>query len=376
MFYFQWHDFAVVGVTLAAAFGMAWGVWRRFAEVPSRSEVLTLYAAAACGIFIVPSLALIQFTSFHAIRWFYHTGAVVPAIVGVVLAVALARRELAPRASWVAAAATAFFVSFTPLAIYMTFIAPYQLVIERAQVSVPAERAGSETLRVVVLADVQTRGISEWEERVLEEVRGLRPDLILIPGDVLQLPHGVYQENMGPMKQWLSKLEAPGGVWMVSGDVDADAELLAQGTGVHFIDGETTMVRVRDREVTLGGISIDYEGAVARRVIGELEGADGGGDIRLLLSHRPAAVESFPTRDPSRVDLVVAGHTHGGQIVVPGFGPPITFSPLDRHVAAGGLHTVGPRRVYVSRGVGLERGGAPQLRFNCPPEVTLLEIGD
>jgi hypothetical protein len=181
---------------------------------------------------------------------------------------------------------------------------------------------------------------------------------------------------MGPMKEWLSRLEAPGGVWMVSGDVDIDAELLAEGTGVRFLDGKTTTIEVRDRQVTLGGISIDYEGANARRVIGELEGADGEGDIRLLVSHRPAAVRSFATRTPSRVDLVVAGHTHGGQIVIPGFGPPVTFSPLDRHVAAGGLHAVGPRRVYVSRGVGLERGGAPQMRFNCPPEVTLLEIGD
>ncbi len=381
MFYATWHDFALILLTLVVSLGMAWTVWRRLEETPKAGEVLALYASAACGILAVPSFALLQYmgVGFHSLRWFYHTGAVVPAIVSVVLSAGLWRRGLEPWARRLAIALGVFFFSFTPLAVHMTFIAPYQLEIERVRVSVPDERAGEETIRVVVLADIQTRGITSWEERVLDEVHALEPDIILIPGDVLQLPRDVYAQNMGPMKDWLGRLRAPAGVWMVSGDVDVDARLLASGTGVEFIDDQVRSVRVRDREVTLGGVTIDYHSAEANDVVRRLETAEGGRDIRLLLAHRPGAVETLSLsrlgKAETRIDLVVSGHTHGGQIVVPGFGPPVTMSTLERHVASGGLHEVGGRRVYVSRGVGMERMGAPQVRFNCPPEVTLLEIG-
>jgi len=72
------------------------------------------------------------------------------------------------------------------------------------------------------------------------------------------------------------------------------------------------------------------------------------------------------------VDLLIAGHTHGGQVVVPGFGPPLTLTSVPREVAAGGLRELDGRRLYVSRGVGMERGWAPPLRLFCAPEVTLL----
>jgi predicted MPP superfamily phosphohydrolase len=75
-----------------------------------------------------------------------------------------------------------------------------------------------------------------------------------------------------------------------------------------------------------------------------------------------------------RIDLALAGHTHGGQVVVPFFGPLLTLSDVPRHVAAGGVHELGPVRVHVSRGVGMERGSAPQIRFFCPPEICLLTL--
>ena len=77
----------------------------------------------------------------------------------------------------------------------------------------------------------------------------------------------------------------------------------------------------------------------------------------------------------TRVDLVVAGHTHGGQLRLPGLGPLVTASNVPRRVGGGGLHRLGgSRRVYVSRGVGMERGQAPRMRFLCPPEVSLLTL--
>jgi GH43 family beta-xylosidase len=106
-------------------------------------------------------------------------------------------------------------------------------------------------------------------------------------------------------------------------------------------------------------------------VVDRLE-SEPGDDIRILLSHRPDVVLGL--RRDSRIDLVVAGHTHGGQIVVPGFGPPMTLSNVPRAVAAGGLHRINENAVYVSRGVGCERRQAPRVRFLCPPEVSLIAL--
>ncbi len=76
------------------------------------------------------------------------------------------------------------------------------------------------------------------------------------------------------------------------------------------------------------------------------------------------------------MDLTVAGHTHGGQVVVPGLGPLLTLSDVPRDVARGGLHEVDGNPVYVSPGVGLERGRAPQVRLFNRPAVAVLTLSD
>jgi len=97
-----------------------------------------------------------------------------------------------------------------------------------------------------------------------------------------------------------------------------------------------------------------------------------GDDLRLLVAHYPDQIEHLSAN--SRVDLLVAGHTHGGQVQIPFLGPPITLTSVPREVAAGGYHVMNGRAIYVSRGIGCERGLAPRLRFNCAPEVSLLTL--
>jgi hypothetical protein len=75
------------------------------------------------------------------------------------------------------------------------------------------------------------------------------------------------------------------------------------------------------------------------------------------------------------VDAIVAGHTHGGQVQIPGFGPLITLTEVPRSWAAGLTELPWGGWLFVSRGVGMERAAAPRLRFWCPPEVALLTFG-
>jgi len=75
-----------------------------------------------------------------------------------------------------------------------------------------------------------------------------------------------------------------------------------------------------------------------------------------------------------QADLLVAGHTHGGQIRLPGVGPLMTLSKVPRAWAAGLTELPGGGRLVVSRGVGMERGPAPRMRFFCRPQLVVIDL--
>ena len=125
------------------------------------------------------------------------------------------------------------------------------------------------------------------------------------------------------------------------------------------------------RSLLLGGVGFNYSDPDVVAYVQSFEERSDPG-LRLLFSHYPDML--WHLRPETRVDLLVAGHTHGGQVSIPGFGPPITLSSVPRHVAAGGLHSVDGRRIYVSRGLGYEGGWAPRIRLFAPPELSLLTL--
>jgi uncharacterized protein len=91
--------------------------------------------------------------------------------------------------------------------------------------------------------------------------------------------------------------------------------------------------------------------------------------FQIMLGHCP----NFALGDV-RADLLVAGHTHGGQVRLPGLGPIITLSRVPRGWAAGVADIGQGRTLIVSRGIGMERGPAPRLRFLCRPELVFVEL--
>ena len=270
-------------------------------------------------------------------------------------------------------AAAVLGLALAPIGAYGSLIEPERLVVERAELEVAPERVGDTTVRVGVLADLQTDDVGAHEREAIARLNALKPDLILIAGDFFDGTASELEREREAMVRLLSALDAPAGVFAVPGDTDPPAlsTTLLEPAGIRLLRNEVVRVDVRDRHLSVVGVVKENPSGAAAAA--ELEGRPGNGDIRLLLGHRPDAVLELARN--TRIDLTIAGHTHGGQVQLPAFGPPMTLSEIPRNVAAGGPHEVGAGRwIYVSRGVGLERGQAPPVRIGAVPEVTLIEL--
>lgn len=260
-----------------------------------------------------------------------------------------------------------------PVGVYATHVAPYLLHVDEQQVRVAAERDGDDPIRLGVMSDLQTTGVGDHERRAVRALLDAHPDVIVLPGDLFQADDATLRRAAPALRDLLSRLEAPGGVYFVQGDVDRHPRLASLlPPNITRLEDEVVTIRVGDRSLRLGGTDLDHSSPSADAVRQELQA--GTGAVTVLVSHRPDTVLGLPA--DAGVDLVVAGHTHGGQFALPRVGAPLTLSAVPRRVGSGGLHEVHGNPIYVSSGVGMERGQAPQFRFGVRPSVGLLVLDD
>lgn len=353
---------------LAGAVGAAtvWTGGRGWASVAAALAATLLVGGLALAA-VVPA-GLKPFGVLHLV---YLVLVVSVPLVGLAIAAATLTGDRS--AVWLPAA----LVLGTPAGIgwWATHVEPFRLVVETVVVPIDATRAGRDVVRIGVLADLQTNAIGSYEHTAVDRLLAEAPDLILLPGDLFQADPDRFSREVGNLRALLRRLSAPHGVYFVRGDAERwdYAERALHGTEIVMLDDELVTSRVGDRRILLGGNRLDYRDPAAVAVRRALqEDGPGEGAIRILMAHRPDAVLDLPPDSP--IDLTVAGHTHGGQVVVPGFGPPLTLTSVPRRVARGGLHRVDGNLLYVSAGVGLERAQAPQLRLFCRPTIGILTL--
>lgn len=219
-------------------------------------------------------------------------------------------------------------------------------------------------IRVALITDLQTDHVDAHTRGALAAVARAEPDLVVFAGDYVQVrENDAFVREAASMNEALRQLHPPLGAVAVRGDVDADAwSTIFAGLPVRVVEtsetldlGALVLTALDPRDSRSPGTAIP---AVDR--------------FHLVVGHAPDYA-----LHTGEGDLLLAGHTHGGQVRVPGFGPLLTFSEVPRAWAGGGLVELGGgRHLYVSRGVGLERLDAPRLRLFCRPEVTLFDLGD
>jgi len=239
---------------------------------------------------------------------------------------------------------------------------------------VESERLAGRTraLRVAVLADLQTDRIGPFEERVFAALAAERPDLLLVTGDLLQTGSRPLDEVLlerRRLNELFARLDPPPrlGMWFVKGDCDARGDVFP-GSGLRYLEDQAVVLE--GEGVQLVGLSL---GASRRSVPAELAARIRAFEgLSLVFAHAPDFALTLGELDTPV--LALAGHTHGGQVQLPWFGPPLVLSNIPREIGGGGLFSLGASWLCVSRGIGMERNHAPRIRFLCRPELTLLEL--
>jgi uncharacterized protein len=262
------------------------------------------------------------------------------------------------------------------LAIYVEAyrVEPNMLRVRRHTVDRDIGTTDGMTIRILHVTDIQTPVIGPHEELALRTGLSYRPDLIVLTGDYVQdaLGRPTEEQAARDLRALIARIgfHAPLGVLATEGDVGPSCRAVFAGTLVRCLVDESTLVNLPGGDtLRITGLS---RGAGRERDsawLGRLLSLGPHGDHHIVISHSPDFVDSMP----ERVDLVLAGHTHGGQVVFPFFGPPKTASRLPR-LYAGGLHDYRGIPLHVSRGVGMERGFDLPVRFLCPPEICVLDV--
>jgi predicted MPP superfamily phosphohydrolase len=249
---------------------------------------------------------------------------------------------------------------------------PASLTENRRTLFVPHWSAELGGMKVVVLADLHIgspfNGLDKLH-RIVATANAMQPDIVLIPGDfVIQGVVGGRFVTPEESAAVLARLSAPLGVWACLGNHDWWLDPLRirsalEKHGIRVLEDDAAKIQRRDAHFWLVGISDFWEGPHdVRRALTKV------GDTApvLMFTHNP---DVFPTI-LGRFSLLIAGHTHGGQVNLPLLGRLVVPSKYGSRYAIG--HIVEDRRhLFVSPGLGTS---ILPVRWRVPPEVTLLEL--
>lgn len=269
--------------------------------------------------------------------------------------------------AWKKFKVTSIFYGF--IAIILLVVALDAFLIEPHTITVRHETLVSPKLtkpvRVLVLADIQTDNVGVYEKSVLLKAMAEKPDLIILCGDYIQTWPSRDPELCKQFRELLKvvKLSAPLGVYVVQGDVEWEPKWEEIFAGLPYVlFSETRTVEIPELAIT--GLTL-YD---SRNIISppKLD------KFHIIAGHAP----DFSVIKPNG-DLYIAGHTHGGQVQIPFFGPIMTGSIIDRKLAGGCFTKVNQnpeKYLMISRGIGMERVEAPRLRFLCLPEIVVIDL--
>lgn len=235
--------------------------------------------------------------------------------------------------------------------------------IEVTRVDIESAKLKNATLRIVLFSDTHCEDKPRNEQKLVEIVESLKPDVIVFAGDSLNTP-----KALPLFKQTLTRMNAPFGKFAVRGNFDSyfwgNLDLFS-GTGFSELFNEMVEIKKDGDTFSLTGFKVPVQEnfqKVLQKVTAEY--------YNILLYHYADLAESL---QDVNIDLCLSGHTHGGQVRLPFYGALVTLSRFGKKYEAG-MYEIDGTKLYVNRGIGLENSPAPKVRFLSRPEITVFDI--
>lgn len=240
----------------------------------------------------------------------------------------------------------------------------------------------SEPFRIVLVSDLHEHQFGRDNEKLAEKIREQSPDLIVIDGDMINGD----SENADTAVELVRALKEAAPVYysfgnheysyMEAGHEDLTEELEAAGAVV--LNYQSIDIDVKGNQIRLGGLyEYGFETGMQseeenERAIPYLEEYADTDRYLIMCAHRPESFYPWDYADTWGIDLVLSGHLHGGQVILPGVGG--LYSPLDGFFPKFdyGQYQLGDSDMIITRGLSSDPKVLP--RFNNPPEIAVVDV--
>jgi predicted MPP superfamily phosphohydrolase len=258
------------------------------------------------------------------------------------------------------------------LAEYTRHIEPHELSIERLDIFLPRLTPEFDGFKIALMSDLHYGAyIEQLIQSAVDQASKAVVDVALLTGDFVSWhhDHGVRgARDAAGCGRVLSGLRTRFGLFGVLGNHDyaPRAEIVSeplQAMGIRVLNNVAIPIERNNSRIWIAGVDDALEGTPD---IGAALSKTPKSEPTILLAHEPDFADEvleYP------VDLQLSGHSHGGQVRFPLIGAPVLPRMGEKY--AMGLYRVGKMQLYTNRGLGMI---GPRIRFNCPPELTLLTL--
>lgn len=254
--------------------------------------------------------------------------------------------------------------------LWARFREPYRPEVTHTTIRTNKLRGATGSIRIVQISDLHCDPTVRLEDRLPGIIADCKPDLIVFTGDCVNSPAA-----LDTFRTCITKIAAIAPTYACKGNWETFFALSSKdyfgGIAVTELDGTWRSIKVAGTQFTIAGKAVGGQPHGDETDLADgLAGAPPD-DFTVFLHHYPKSI--YALADTGRVDLQLSGHTHGGQVALPLYGALVTLSGRGKALEWG-PYRVKDTMLYINRGIGMEGGRMPRVRFWARPEISVFEL--